>query len=1209
MSRNKKLWLPLIVGVVAGCSLNDSDPPPVVPAAPAVSSFTAQQNKNGAAPTIPFYTLSSSTGDRGDVESLARYDETAKKWKVLMRRQLSRPSNVVFSLGVVDNGHNHVGAPTVELDFTPSASPSATKVVSAKVNQGAIRLDGRIDEWNTSKLSTIPLTNMNNFPLNLYPAARPHSVTLGSAYDDEFLYFVARWQDQGQDPSVPLSLRNPDGSPQGTQSSRQNQWVFDGSSWNKRIHNADDFDRSGILANGRVRTYSGTESEDRLFLWFPIVDLNQDFKVGGAGCTTSCHVNSDQDASGLLAAMRQTIAGDYTDIWHWKAARGARGGRRVGIADDKVLIYTPKTTIVGRSGDSAAADNLATGSQTGNSSRGGSNGRPGVDSPLILSLSGDAPVTNAEQTNNLFYSEALTTVDATVPGTALGLADTIIRVKSTRAFALTSRGSVTTSSLGVGAVSVALQAATSFSAAGGTGSLEGDLFQYTGISTNALTGVTGLDKTHPVAAVAEPILGGSIYIDGDRIDYTGLLEDRFVGVTGIEHTHADNALIFSEPALRLNVNFDGAAAGATSNLDILVGNDNLKDDVRAAFQLSNGTIYIDGVAISYDSIDSSGANRIRFVNARGWPTASGPADRYQGVALSVAGKPITFLAGAPVFPSLYAQRFTLDGESDPTQAFAINQWHFGTGPVRGDWVPFRRLRTATGSYADVQTAERYDVITTTDANGKTITHGFWTIEIRRRLLTRDANGNPNHDDHQFFNDVDLLRSAVQVTATTRTVATPTVANGNLTTTIPAGLGFSVALFDNAGGNSDRKSRYVGPYRLRRDISDATDTDDNQVLYIHKYPVGFEPTSAADFADAGTNVKARFLVPTIHANDTSRARNLRLLAGVDGNQQTLYIYAEWDDATRSIDKKRWVWNSKTEKFDKGAANEDRLVIMFNNTVHPSFFETGQRVGRIAPNSAGVVLSDVGDGAGFNGGPGCAILCHIESIGGSPVEVMHSPAPSEIIDTWHWKAARGGYIIHPDTARPFSWANNMGWADDKWMGAEKPTGTVHDDIEAAHHGDLGSGSSSDNNAAGQPKFMAAKDPGASVPFLYFGLSARGLPDRVPFADAGIASRAGTGGTGSTSPTAPAVSYRTDVQPIFDGACTSCHGTQGGLNLGSRATLLAGGTSGSSVIVGNGDGSLLVKRLNGSQPPVMPTGGRLTSAQIKTISDWIDQGAKDN
>lgn len=87
-------------------------------------------------------------------------------------------------------------------------------------------------------------------------------------------------------------------------------------------------------------------------------------------------------------------------------------------------------------------------------------------------------------------------------------------------------------------------------------------------------------------------------------------------------------------------------------------------------------------------------------------------------------------------------------------------------------------------------------------------------------------------------------------------------------------------------------------------------------------------------------------------------------------------------------------------------------------------------------------------------------------------------------------------------------------------------------------------------------------------------------------------GNGGSGSTTD----VSLSTDVIPIIDGNCavSGCHVT------GRTSPDL----SSSSGIIANAS-RVKAEVVSGR----MPRGGSLTNEEINLISDWVDQGAKDN
>ncbi|MDE0635632.1 MAG: hypothetical protein OXI43_07250 [Candidatus Poribacteria bacterium] len=97
-------------------------------------------------------------------------------------------------------------------------------------------------------------------------------------------------------------------------------------------------------------------------------------------------------------------------------------------------------------------------------------------------------------------------------------------------------------------------------------------------------------------------------------------------------------------------------------------------------------------------------------------------------------------------------------------------------------------------------------------------------------------------------------------------------------------------------------------------------------------------------------------------------------------------------------------------------------------------------------------------------------------------------------------------------------------------------------------------------------------------------------------------------------PKVSFKDDIMPILTESCAlaGCHvaGGAGGLNLSEYDTFKNGGNNGAAFAAGNGKGSLVVKRIDGSQPPQMPPGGPpLDGEQILLFIDWINEGAENN
>ena len=92
---------------------------------------------------------------------------------------------------------------------------------------------------------------------------------------------------------------------------------------------------------------------------------------------------------------------------------------------------------------------------------------------------------------------------------------------------------------------------------------------------------------------------------------------------------------------------------------------------------------------------------------------------------------------------------------------------------------------------------------------------------------------------------------------------------------------------------------------------------------------------------------------------------------------------------------------------------------------------------------------------------------------------------------------------------------------------------------------------------------------------------------------------------------VSFKDDVQPILAERCAvpGCHAAPGvaGLDLSKYDTFKKGGNGGPAFVAGNGNGSLVVKRIDGGGMP--PGGPPLDADQVQLFIDWIDEGAENN
>ena len=89
-----------------------------------------------------------------------------------------------------------------------------------------------------------------------------------------------------------------------------------------------------------------------------------------------------------------------------------------------------------------------------------------------------------------------------------------------------------------------------------------------------------------------------------------------------------------------------------------------------------------------------------------------------------------------------------------------------------------------------------------------------------------------------------------------------------------------------------------------------------------------------------------------------------------------------------------------------------------------------------------------------------------------------------------------------------------------------------------------------------------------------------------------------------------FRQRVAPILEARCLGCHDAKakrGGLDLSSRAGLLAGGDEGKVVVPGKAAGSRLLQLVSGPKPRMPRTGPRLSDAEVALLRRGIDAGAE--
>ncbi len=93
-----------------------------------------------------------------------------------------------------------------------------------------------------------------------------------------------------------------------------------------------------------------------------------------------------------------------------------------------------------------------------------------------------------------------------------------------------------------------------------------------------------------------------------------------------------------------------------------------------------------------------------------------------------------------------------------------------------------------------------------------------------------------------------------------------------------------------------------------------------------------------------------------------------------------------------------------------------------------------------------------------------------------------------------------------------------------------------------------------------------------------------------------------------------FEKKIRPVLAARCYVCHGAlapkvQGGLHLDSRDGLRKGGNSGSPIVAGDPDASLLIRALRYTDPNLkMPPGKSLAPEVVADFEQWVRMGAPD-
>ena len=114
----------------------------------------------------------------------------------------------------------------------------------------------------------------------------------------------------------------------------------------------------------------------------------------------------------------------------------------------------------------------------------------------------------------------------------------------------------------------------------------------------------------------------------------------------------------------------------------------------------------------------------------------------------------------------------------------------------------------------------------------------------------------------------------------------------------------------------------------------------------------------------------------------------------------------------------------------------------------------------------------------------------------------------------------------------------------------------------------------------------------------------PTPTPAPTTAPTSEAGETPGATDEPSSGEVTFTSTIGAIFEAKCSACHGDTGvmGLVLTSYEAAMQGGDSGTAILPGDAEGSLLIEKQTGDTPHF----GQFSSDELQTVIDWINAGA---
>jgi len=134
------------------------------------------------------------------------------------------------------------------------------------------------------------------------------------------------------------------------------------------------------------------------------------------------------------------------------------------------------------------------------------------------------------------------------------------------------------------------------------------------------------------------------------------------------------------------------------------------------------------------------------------------------------------------------------------------------------------------------------------------------------------------------------------------------------------------------------------------------------------------------------------------------------------------------------------------------------------------------------------------------------------------------------------------------------------------------------------------------------LPAYDPQTPTPAPTLAPTATAAPTNTPAPTATAAPTVAGATETAAAPATAAVTWDTNIAALFQTKCIACHGTMGGFDASTYASVIKGGASGPAISGNDPAASLLVQKFEAGGTHV----GRITAEELELLKQWITGGA---